>query len=239
MMFLWKKRMAEFMSQAYEYNKSHHSFVNEIKDQINYNDLICDAGCGLGYISLALSPYCRQIHAIDLQEKPLKILKDNISKMNIKNILVKQENIHEMTSSVQYDKMIFSFFGSIEEALSIGKKYCSGQIILLKNDARHHSMSIEKKTYKGPSFVKAKKYLEQHQIPYQVKKIKTEMGQPFRSIEDAVYFFNLYNRNLLKEIKEEDVIELLDPIKHPEYVYFYSVKKDIAIITVESYNLNS
>lgn len=239
MMFLWKRRMAEFMSQAYEYNKSHHSFVNAIKAQINHDDIICDAGCGLGYISLALSPYCSQIHAVDLQDKPLKILKDNIVKKEIKNILVKQEDIHNMTLNEIYDKMIFSFFGSIEEALSIGKEHCSGQIILLKNDARHHSMSVEKRAYKGPSFEKAKKYLEEHQIPYQVKRIKTEMGQPFRSIEDAVYFFNLYNRNPQKEIKEEDVIELLDPIDHPEYVYFYSVKKDIAIITVESYNLNS
>ncbi|MBN2794116.1 MAG: class I SAM-dependent methyltransferase [Clostridia bacterium] len=226
--------MAEFMSDAYEYNKTHLALMSYIKKEIKSTDYVCDAGCGLGYMSLALAKHCTKVDSVDLAQPPLEILRANITKENITNINVIEKNINNHMPEQMYDKMVFSFFGSTEEALRIGKKMCKDQLILFKNDSSFHRFTMKQKPNKGHTFETSKRTLEKLNIPYRVDKILLEMGQPFRTLEDAQVFFNLYNREPNEPVNLEVIKSSLKQIKGTEFQYFYSVLKPIAIIKVKT-----
>lgn len=83
---IWDER-----SKAYDETVSN-SRVNIIyklkEDYINKNSIVLDLGCGTGAYSIELSKICKEVHAMDYSEGMLNILKEKISKNNIKNIKV-------------------------------------------------------------------------------------------------------------------------------------------------------
>lgn len=58
-MFRWNKDMIRFLQDASEFCDYHGNLAARIMQELPDGD-ICDAGCGLGYLSLALSPYCHE-----------------------------------------------------------------------------------------------------------------------------------------------------------------------------------
>ena len=84
--------------------------INIIKKQIpNLQQFtVCDAGCGLGLLSIALSPYVKNITAIDIN----KLFQSE------KNIIVQQKDLLIDYKTGDFDIIIFSFFSNIKEILT-------------------------------------------------------------------------------------------------------------------------
>ena len=64
-MFQWNEEMVRFMRTASEYGDYHRRLVQRMRPALHSADHICDAGCGLGYLSLALAPYVRRVTAAE------------------------------------------------------------------------------------------------------------------------------------------------------------------------------
>ena len=76
-MFQWNEEMVRFMRTASEYGDYHRRLVQRMRPALHSADHICDAGCGLGYLSLALAPYVRRVTAADRSEASLDDLRQN------------------------------------------------------------------------------------------------------------------------------------------------------------------
>lgn len=98
------------------------------------NAHVCDAGCGIGELSLALKPYCRHVTAVDADALAIKTLKAHL----IEGVIAICGDVEALTPKEPYDAMVFCLFGRTEDTLRIAKKQCRGKIFLVKRDYSHH-----------------------------------------------------------------------------------------------------
>ena len=100
-------------------NRYCETVAEKITPQLPENAHVCDAGCGIGELSLALKPYCRHVTAIC-------------------------GDVEALTPKESYDAMVFCLFGRTQNTLRIARKQCRGKIFLVKSDYSHHRFSAGK-----------------------------------------------------------------------------------------------
>ena len=91
--------------------------------------------------------------------------------------------------------MVFCFFGSMDEILSVAAARCRGTVISVKRDQTGHRFTVTKQPLGGTHGVDAAcRRLSELSIPYELKRTAFRFDQPFRSWEDARRFFEVYRR---------------------------------------------
>ena len=166
-MFYWDEERVRFMEDAAAWGDFHARLAAELAKSLPPESRICDAGCGTGHLSLALSSYARQVTAVDVSQQALSLLADNCRKRNVTNIAIRCGDIHSLPPEQPYEAMVFCFFGHMDEILSLAAAQCRGTVLAVMRSDNCHRFSAG----------------------------KPAMGQPFRSLADARRFFELYRRD--------------------------------------------
>ena len=73
-MFIWNEDMIRFLRDASEHSDYHHLLAEYLAKRLPENAHVCDAGCGLGYLSLQLAPYCRLGSAVVVRQEELAVM---------------------------------------------------------------------------------------------------------------------------------------------------------------------
>ena len=76
----WTDESIAFLRDAAAMNRYYETIAERITPQLPENAHICDAGCGIGELSLALKPYCRHVTAVDADELAIKTLEAHLIK---------------------------------------------------------------------------------------------------------------------------------------------------------------
>lgn len=194
-MFRWNEDRIRFMQSASEYGAYHRRLTDWMRPFLQQRQHICDAGCGLGYLSLSLAPYVRQVTAADCNRQALAVLADNCAKRSIHNIDIRCGDLFTMRPAAPYDAMVFSFFGKMEEIAAIAAAQCRGTVFAFKKNYATHRFSVGTHAVGDDSFSAATDWLTRHGIPFSSQELELEMGQPFRSWEEARLFFRLYSHD--------------------------------------------
>lgn len=193
MMFRWSEDMVRFMRQASEYGDYHRRLAEWMRPALHPGDHVCDAGCGLGYLSLALAPCVRLVTAADRSAEALKVLRENCALRGIGNIDIRCGDLFSLPPRAPYDAMVFCFFGRMEEIAAIAKAQCRGTVFAFKKNYDTHRFSVGRHATGSDSFTTAKAWLTAHGVPFAAEELTLELGQPFRSWEDARRFFTIYS----------------------------------------------
>ena len=106
--------------------------VAELLPYLSPQDRVCDAGCGLGFLSLALAPHVRHVTAADCDAQALSVLKEELAARHIENVTPLCTDIFTDRPAEPYDAMVFCFFGSMDEILSVARSRCRGTVIAVK-----------------------------------------------------------------------------------------------------------
>lgn len=187
-MFRWNEDMIRFLRDASEQSDYHRLLAEYLAGRLPQNAHVCDAGCGLGYLSLRLAPYCRRVTAVDVCEETLAVLRENCAKEGITNITPRCGEIDTLPPDAPYDAMVFCFFGIGREVLRLARAQCRGPVILIKKAWQDHRFSIGKQKLNHESYADMRALLEELHIPHTGEMLALEMGQPFRTIGDACRF---------------------------------------------------
>lgn len=140
-MSMWRPDMVRFMRDAATHSDYNARLRDMMLPYLHPQDSICDAGCGLGYLSLALAPYVRQITAIDQSESAIAVLRENCTAQRIGNICAQCERIENVTVHAPFDAMIFCLYGQLGEILDISRRMCRGNILIVKRNEPYHHFS--------------------------------------------------------------------------------------------------
>ncbi|MEL7609167.1 MAG: class I SAM-dependent methyltransferase [Bacillota bacterium] len=226
--------MIRFLKDASEYGTYHEALSKNILEDIPGGAHVCDAGCGLGYLSLALAEGCRKVTAVDVSKDALNVLRENIAAQGKTNIEVLESDIAACPPKRPYDAMVFCFFGSTHKALRIAKEQCSKTLILVKRDWRTHRFNLGKKSIERFTLGSTLEELDALGVRAQVRRLALEMGQPFRTLEDAVEFFRTYDKEERSgPIDADEVQSRLVPIEAGEYRYYLPTVNRVGIIAVD------
>ncbi len=187
--------MIRFMADASAYGDYHRNLAAEILPYLHGAEHVCDAGCGLGDLSLALSPVIPMITAVDIKPQAAGHLWEKCARRGIGNIRVLEGDIRTLPPETPYDGMIFCFFGMSEEILEIAGQQCRGTVITVKKNYCTHRFSAGSYPAGRDGFSRMRSLLGERGIPYEEKQISLEFGQPFRNFEDVRVFYRCYSRD--------------------------------------------
>ena len=136
----WTDESIALLRDAPTMNRYYETFAEKITPQLQENAHGCDAGGGIGELSLALKPYCRHVTAVDADELAIKTLEAHL----IKGVTANCGDVEALTPKEPYDAMVFCLFGRSEDTLRIAKKQCRGKIFRVMRDYSHHRFSAGK-----------------------------------------------------------------------------------------------
>lgn len=137
-MFKWTQESIAYMDDACRRTDFHRKLAAELQPYLRETDCVCDAGCGLGYLSLSLAPYVGAVTAVERDSQALAVLERELALRHIENVHPCCEDVFAHRPEKPYDAMVFCFFGSMEEILATAARCCRGTVLaVVRNDARH------------------------------------------------------------------------------------------------------
>lgn len=203
---LWKQDMITFMRYASEFSDYNRQLTEKMLPWLTKETHICDAGSGLGYLSLALAPYVRQVTAVELNPNAAAVLTENCRSSGITNVTSLCGAIAELTPEKPYDAMVFCFFGKRREILELAKRQCIGDVFVFTRNYDNHRFSAGTHRSGLEGYPQFADELEQLGIPARKETFALEFGQPFRYLEEAHRFFLLYSKDQDKTVLTEDFV---------------------------------
>ena len=231
MMQLWFEDMIRFMRDASEYGTYNQELAKRLAPELTKQMHICDAGCGLGYLSLALSPHVGKVSAVEKNQEPLKVLAENCERLGIDNISICNGAIQDIVPQQKYDAMVFCFFGKGHEILEVAKQQCSGNVYIITRTYTSHRFSVGDHPTGSFGYRGSRELLRDLGIPYEESAMALEFGQPFRSLEDARTFYEIYSKDEDKSaITDAFLRSKLVETEDPRFPYYMPHLRNLAIL---------
>lgn len=167
-MFVWTPDMIRFMQAANERNDYHARLAAILAPKLSNCRTLCDAGCGLGALSAALSPYFASITAADVSGEALDVLRRTIHAQQLGNITPLQCDLLTSEDRTQYDAMLFCFFGSLAEILPVARRQCAKTLIIIKKNYDLHRFSLTDQPIRGETASAVCETLREMGVPVRV-----------------------------------------------------------------------
>ena len=230
----WTDRMIGFMADASEYGNYFEELAKSLSVYLDKNWTVCDAGCGIGQLTVSLAPYVKQVTGIDRSESAIETLKARLASEKIENANAVCADFENLAGSYSFDSMIFNYFGKMEEILEIAKRHCLKRIIVVKKNYTKHRFSIGNNPIDEKSADYVKEYLDKVGAKYKTELFSAEFGQPFHSLEDALDFFSIYSRDKDRSlINLENIRGRLVKTEKTDFPYYLPHRRESIIFVIE------
>ena len=216
----WNDETIRFMEEASEYGDFHEKLAQRITPFLPKSGHICEAGCGLGYLSRELAKLCRQVTAADASQRAMDFLMSRPLPENLSPLCIDAFRLEG-----PYDAMVFCYFGRMEEILQIAKKSCRETVVVAKRNCAARRFSLKQNTL-GLEGSTAERIMEDRGVPFKKFPLALEFGQPFRTVEDGVAFFRLHDRSG-SLVTPEAVLPRLQPLEHPVYSWYLPSRREM------------
>ena len=226
-MYEWTPDKIRWYQDACEYpwNNRNQLLADAIMKHLSKEVTICDLGCGIGGLSLVLSPKVHQVIAVDQNHHALECLRESIYKKQIHNIEVMEGNYKNLELSPLPDVTILCMTGGLvphlKEVLSLTGK----ELYFITGNSGYHHFKTHKKKKSFETTEQIKASLEANGLKYEEEILLTRFGQPFKSMEDAVLFMSCYNREESIEQIKTHLLEKLEETKDETFPYYYPCEK--------------
>lgn len=233
-MFIWTDQTIQFYKDAAQLNKYHKVLKEMIAPFIAKEDHVLDLGCGLGFLSLELSQICKEVTAIDHEERVLHLLKEKMKKRSVRNIHVQQQLWEEMELTPQWDIVLASFFGKLPEDMDKLLQMCKKRaIIISSNGSSPHFLPRTKERMSRKTTREAVDILKNtHHISHYEEAV-LEFGQPFKTKDEAFSFVSHYREEVDEETIKRHLEKYLVDIDDQEFSFYLPNQKNIGIYIVE------
>lgn len=233
-MFDWTPDVIRFRVDAVEYGGFDERIAERILPHLAKDARVCDAGCGLGHLSLALARHCARVTAVDVSAQALAVLQKNARALGVSNIDIVRGDLFAMRPARKYDGMVFCFFGRTDETLRAIKAQCAGQAILIKRNWATHRFSLTERPVERFTFLQTCAELDALGVKHQVTAFPLEMGQPFRSLQDAALFFRIFGGQGAARVSPEDVVDRVIETGSTAFPYYLSMVRPLGMIVLDA-----
>lgn len=228
---LWYSDMVRFMTDASEYGDYYQQLAAKMGPWLPKDAHICDAGSGLGYLSLALAPYVKQVTAVERHPDAAGVLSKNCRTLGVTNVISRCGAVSETPPETPYDAMIFCFFGQRQEVLQLAKRQCAGDVFIFTRNYDNHRFSAGKHPSGLEGYSHFAQTLEVLGIPANKEIFTLEFGQPFRNLEEAHRFFRIYSKDQSQDVLTDDFVRSrLTETGRQDFPYYMPHPKQIGFL---------
>ena len=129
--------------------------------------------------------------------------------------------------------MVFCYFGRMQEILTVSARLCRKTVVVVKRRERTRLFSVRPTPTEHRVAEQAEIFLRERGIPFQSECLALELGQPFRSVEEAERFFALYNR-ADAPISRAELLRRLQPRDDAEFPYYLPALRQMELLVLDA-----
>ena len=230
-MFTWTEESAAFWQDSANYTKSYERLAERAAAHLAPGSTVFEGGCGLGHLSVALARRGYAVTGMDLSSLPLRFLRRNAAREGVR-LDIRQGDAFALSPEDVYDSGVFCFFGSVAETIGWAKAHCRDKLILFKKNWSTHRFTKDPEAVRKFTYPLILKELDKLGVPYETEVFDVDMGQPFRSLADAVRFFSLYDP--AGAITVGEVRARLTETNDPVFPFFLSAIRPVGMIALRA-----
>lgn len=236
-MFSWNEDRIRWFDKAVCHTDFYEGIVKKCNEKGLLKDdyEVLDVGCGLGFLSIALSSYVKSVTALDISEIAIDFLEKECKKRRIANIKTLICDWKKHKPEKKYDMVFVCYCGGFgtEDFYKLAKLSKGYVIGIISNRSTGYNFGINEFSqsastlHKKESFNSVKKFFKQNNISYQNIEHKCEFGQPIDNIEEykrfMEHYYDINDDALLKKhseacLKENKQGYYLPNIKHSNII---------------------
>lgn len=201
-MFCWTEERLGFMADACRRTDFYYKLAEELLPCLPRGARVCDAGCGLGYLSLALAAQVSHVTAVEQCAGALKVLRQEIAARGVENITPVCADVFTYAPEAPVDALVCCFFGSMEEVVPLARRLrCATVLAVVRSDDTHRFSGASRAGTRH-SLQAARDYLDSHGLAYTEKALALPFHQPFRTLAAAERFAATYGGVWRGELRE-------------------------------------
>ena len=230
-MFAWTEESAAFWEDSASYTQSYERLAERAAARLSPEGAVFEGGCGLGHLSVALAKRGFAVTAMDLSPLPLRYLRANADRAGVR-LTVRTGDVFTLPEGELYDSAMFCFFGSVTEILNWAKGHCRDRLILFKKNWSTHRFTRDPGAVRKFTYPLTCGELERLGVPFAAETFDADMGQPFRSLPDAVRFFRLYDPQAA--MTEGEALSRLTKTGDPVFPYYLPALRSVGMIVIQT-----
>lgn len=232
MMFFWEERSIDWYRRAAAYHGFHRHLAGLLAPWIEPGDTVCDLGCGLGQLALALSDGPNAVTAVDVDPAPLAVLREEAG--GRPNLEILEADCRALPSGRRWDVAVLCFFGRITQPGNLDDylSLCGKRLIAVVSASAHSDISPSGRSARQKERVpEVRDYLMARGLSFRLVETALESGQPLESPEEAAAFVGHYAPTASPAEVEAHVRAGLIPLAGGGY--YLPSRKPIGIFIVE------
>ncbi len=232
-MFEWSAEKIAFMRDAAAYTPFGEALARRAAAYLPPDAHLCDAGCGIGYLTLALARRAYRVTAVDTSDAAIAALAQSARLLNVRNVEPLRADAFALPDDLRFDGMTFCFFGEIARVRACVRAHCRGAAGLRTRAGATHRVDAREAPIARTPYAAALAELDARGIAYRSATFELDMGQPFRTIADAARFSRLYARGG-EPPTEARLRERLVPTDSPIFPYYLPAPRPIGLIALNA-----
>lgn len=222
-MFLWNDKSLKWMRDAANYTNYYSTISQQLKEILTEESRVCEIGCGIGYLSLNIAKYVKDILAVDVSEKALEIMKEEMNYRKIDNIKAIHCDWHNLPDCYGENKFhitMYSNFTAITTDWEKLKQITSDYIVAVLPRIQHQHGKRE-------TLLSAMEFLDSRGVNYQCITHDLQFGQPFYHKNEIDEYLKHYKFHAAEEKKEEIMNH---PLTRDGFYFLDKIKKSGTLI---------
>ena len=228
----WTPPCISYMEDASARSTYFEELAALVRGGITREGYLCDAGCGMGQMSIELSSYVRRIDAIDRAPAAIDYLKRKIEALGIENVRPHLADLSVSQPGELYDEMLFCLSLAPERAWRVARAQCRGKAIVINKI--QSKMETPKERPVVHSVDQSLSILAEEGVFCEASECSLDFNQPFRSIEDARLFFDMFRtRDYPNGVSREELMRLLESRDDEAFPYCLPVQRHLAIFSID------
>ncbi len=230
-MFRWTEESAAFWADSAQYTRCYEALAKKAAAHLTPGSALFEGGCGLGHLSLALANMGYAVTAMDVSPLPLGYLQERARQEGVR-LDIRLGDAFALPADELFDSGVFCFFGSVPEVLRWAKVHCRDRLILFKKNWNTHRFTRDAGAIRKFTYPLTCEELTRSGVPFETEVFDADMGQPFRSLSDAVRFFLLYDPGTA--MTEAEALSRLTQTGDPVFPYYLSATRPVGMIVIRT-----
>lgn len=242
----WEPQMVRFMKDAADGTAYFQTVADWVRGYADCDGYLCDAGCGLGHLGLHLAEQAYRVDCLDKAPHAVAALRAMVAERHVANVRAIVADYSSYVPARRYGTMVFCMSASIEEAASVAMGRCAGKVVVINRVDRKTSRGGETShTAQVPSlghptlesFESKIASLAALGITCEGDYLDVEIGQPFRSLEDARVFFATYRTHDYPDgVTDTELLAMLEKRDDDPWRYYLPLQRHLGLFSFDMDN---
>ena len=234
-MYEWTDDKMRWYQEACDYpeNDRNQILVELIIKELGKMHSICDIGCGIGTLSIALSKEAKHVIAIDQNSRALAALNDQIEQKGINNIEVMTGDYRRLLPKGDLpDAAVLCMAGDLGESLPHLLKWAREKIFFITSNTDYHCFKATQKEKAHESPEEIRSLIERQGLKYKEDVINIRFGQPLKNQDEAIRFMRSYDKESDLENIKAHLAQKLIKTQNKDFPLYYPCDKSYRVFII-------